>query len=276
MRRDKVFADFSKHPLPKMEIYGGDKLETLLNLNEKLIKPKYSGTKFIFTTLDSLSAALHIRSIAELANEDIAIVNFANRRQHGGVGDNAWFGSQEECLARTSNMTHPENFKHIDENFNKIRSLEGYEDSADRPHHIPYFGTVLALDVIFIIDKYDAPNPQNFAKFHTIWSAAVDNRDDKEEAFFLKENFGANAEIARYQIMRHKLKAIFDSALAHKITNIVHGAFGGGCFNNDNHIVARITQELLVNEYKDCFKSVTFAITEQSKLDIYQKVFNSN
>lgn len=274
IRCREVFSNTAKHPLPRIKVYGGDKLETLRKWESNLKKPSGIHTELRFTREDSLTAALTVFSLVDLM-EKIAMANFASRWQEGGVAKNPYGGSQEEALARHSNMAQKENFVEVHRQLLEIRKTEGYEANEDFQHHIPYFGTVVAADVTFITDKDSVEAPTQFNKFDTIWTAAVDNRKNSDERRYLEKHFGAEAENVRYEIMRDKIKAVFNTAIEENHQHLILGAFGCGCFENDDEKVALIFKDLYEKEYKDCFKSITFAIPSQRKLAIFQRVFDN-
>lgn len=274
-RCHKVFADTKKHLDPTIKVYGGDKLHTLENWQNRQIKPKHLPNKLYFTTADSLTAARHRRMPLIDKTEKIAIVNFANRWQAGGVAYAPYGGSQEEFLARRSNMAKKENFEEAHRQIAAIRKTEGFEEDDNFHHHIPYFGTVVASNVTFIADKDTVTEPTRFDQFDTIWTAAVDNRKNSDEARFLKKHCAGSGEEVRYEIMKNKLRAIFSSAIANNDQHLILGAYGCGCFNNDDTKVASIIKNLLDTEYKGCFKSITFSITDAKKLDTFQKVLSN-
>ena len=148
----------------------------------------------------------------------------------------------------------------------QIRLNEGFSDEAF-DHHIPYFGAVISKDVTFI----DTDMPE---QFDVISAAAPDMRKGSDESIYIQQ-FGENAIIAQHQILENKIKAIFDSAISENIENLVLGAFGCGCFLNSTQEVAGIFSNLLnLEPYKGKFHHITFAITEESKLNIFRDVFS--
>lgn len=282
MRSRQVFENTVTHHLPHIQVYGGDKLSTLQawesRLREDLPENLTSThtTKILFEDVDSLTAARQVRAGLADKAEKIAIVNFANRWQEGGVAEAPYGGSQEEFLARHSNMAHKENFASIHQQLLEIRLKEGYSKDESFHHHIPYFGTVLATNVTFIQDADNVRTPTQFDQFDTIWTAAVDNRKGSDEALFLHKHCGPHAETARYKAIEDKLRAVFNTAIAAGHQHLILGAYGCGCFQNDSAKVADIMERLIHQNYQNRFKSIVFSITDQAKLQIFKNAFNKN
>jgi len=277
MKCHQIFSEPKHHHyLDEMQVkvYGGDKLGTLRQLEREVVRKEFSlfNTVIKFSNNNSLDAARQIREdLGEEGQEaKIGIVSFANRRQPGGVGLAPYGGSQEEYLVRRSNLAwglDPRfQTEKLHEEMRKTRQAEGYSDDEFK-HHIPYFGAVISENVTFI----DGVQPD---QFDVISSAAPDLRKGSDESNYLLENFGDLAAFAQHNILENKIRAIFASAVSANIENLVLGAFGTGCFNNDAKEVAKIFSNVLESDtYKGRFNSITFAITEKSKLDIFRETF---
>jgi uncharacterized protein (TIGR02452 family) len=270
----KCHNTFEKTPHPEMRtsIYGGDRLSTLNSLeNKQITLKKSSKTLFTFTKENSLEAARDIKEelyFSENEFDRVGILNLANRRQAGGVGLAPYGGSQEEYLIRRSNLAwalDPRFSNSVHEEMAKLRTKENYGNQPFA-HHIPYFGALVTRNVTFI-DK-DEPD-----QFDVISSAAPDLRKNSDEDLHIKK-FGAEAGEARKEILENKIRAIFASAVEANIKHLVLGAYGCGCFLNDSEEVAKIFYNVLNSEkYKNQFSTICFAITEKTKLDIFEKVF---
>lgn len=245
-------------------IYGGDKLSTLKTLEANLSAPKLSvPTRFIITTQDSLEAARETKKHHKTAR--VGILNFGNRHQPCGVGLAPYGGSQEEFLARRSNLAwalDPRFSKDVHDKMKTLRLSENYKDDHFA-HHIPYFGTVVTQNVSFI----DGKTPD---QFDIISSAAPDLRKNSDEYLHLKQ-FGAHEDKARKKILEHKIRAVLASAIASNIKHLVLGAYGCGCFLNDTREVAKVFEKVLTSKrYENQFETITFAITDKEKMKIFQ------
>lgn len=259
-----------------VKVYGGDRLTTLQKLEksrllEKSLEYKGRETQIKFSLKDSLQAARDLKAIAN-PNQKIAILNLANRQQAGGVGLAPYGGSQEEYLVRRSNLAWGLDSRFACEQAHHQLSQIRKEEKLFEPfqHHIPYFGAVVSRNVEFI----DQEQPDYF---DVISAAAPDMRKGSDEYSYLQKLFSTNRKAAQHQILKDKIRAIFEAALAENIENLVLGAFGCGCFQNDTQEVATIFSELLQSDsYKNQFHRITFAITEKSKLAIFQKYILGN
>lgn len=269
----KCHQVFDKSTSSSMEVklYGGDTLKSLQSLENRLNKPKDVMTAIRFSSEDSLQAARTVRRMyAKMDNSRVAILNLANRWQPGGVGLAPYGGSQEEFLVRRSNLAwgldpkFPQG-RELHRHLHDVRSQEGYAPQEPFAHHIPYFGAVMSKNVTFI----DKQEPEHF---DVISAAAPDMRRGSDEDRFLQK-LGVHAKEARRHIVKDKIRAVFATALAENVDHLVLGAFGCGCFQNDSAEVAEIFSEVLRSpRYKGKFRSITFAITEKAKLEIFQKV----
>lgn len=251
-----------------VKVYGGDKLETLQTLEKSQKTDIHNETFINFSLQNSLDAARALQTIANGSseqNKQVGILNLANRLQPGGVGLAPYGGSQEEFLVRRSNLAWglDKRFgsKEVHEQLSKIRIQERLVEPFQ--HHIPYFGAVVSKNVTFI-DQNKEDN------FDVISAAAPDMRKGSDEYRYLRKHL-RDTKAAQLQILENKIKAIFEAAIAEKIDYLVLGAFGCGCFNNETQEVAQIFANLLTSDaYKNRFKQITFAITEQSKFDIFK------
>lgn len=251
-----------------IKVYGGDTLATLQAL-EKSTKTATNNDTFIqFSLNNSLNAARALQTVANESlgqNKRVAILNLANRLQPGGVGLAPYGGSQEEFLVRRSNLAWGLDSRfgseEVHQQLSAIRTEEGLLEPFQ--HHIPYFGAVVSRNVTFIDGMTEDT-------FDVISAAAPDMRKGSDEYRYLRKHVG-DTKAAQHQILKDKIKAIFEAAIAEKIDYLVLGAFGCGCFNNETQEVAQIFATLLRSDaYKNRFQQITFAITEQAKLDIFR------
>jgi uncharacterized protein (TIGR02452 family) len=253
-----------------VSLYGGDKLSTLERLEYEPLDTPFERftTEFRFSKTTSRNAA---RVMHRETDEKIAILNLANRRQPGGIGLAPYGGSQEEDLVRHSNLAWVLDPRFETEKVHakmaELRRSEGYGD-APFEHHIPYFGVIYSKNVTFF-------ESGALRQYDVISSAAPDLRRGSDETQFLMQ-FDASAPFARQQILVNKIKAIFDAALAEDTRHLILGAYGCGVFENKSTEVAGIFADLLKNNplYQGRFKQITFAITDQVKLDIFRQAFH--
>ena len=71
------------------------------------------------------------------------------------------------------------------------------------------------------------------------------------------------------QLLRHKIRQIYQIADQHNYESLVLGALGCGAFNNPPQEVAQIFKEELEN-YKYCFKEIVFAVLCTRDLHNYE------
>lgn len=287
----KCHRIFERKPLfiPKFEnqVYGGDKVQTLFELEKALPHFNPQSTTILLEKMDSLTAARHVKKnhVAKdqvrvvskgLANKEgdwvesverVGIVSFANRRQPGGVGLAPYGGSQEEFLIRRSNLAwalDPRFSNEVHDLMHQQRRKEGFADEHFT-HHIPYYGTVVTKDVTFI-------DQESGEVYDVISAAAPDLRKNSDESQVFRKLPKEQAELARKQVLEFKIRAIFASAAAAKIDHVIFGAFGTGCFLNNVKEVAEITNQVMQSDtYKNRFKTITIALTED-KYDLYNKI----
>jgi len=237
---------------------GGDTQEKLNQLltDVKKIQSKTVATQYIFSNQDTISAAYD--------NDVDVIVNFANRRQPGGIGLCFYGGSQEESLVRQSNLIYG-----IDPKYNNgLKSQQEKELGKHAKHHIPYYGAIYTAGTTFL-DKSGEPKEK---KLDVVSCAAVDLRKNSDEAKFYK----GNIEMIN-RVNRAKIDAMLAAALNFGKRKIVLGAFGCGAFKNDTKTIANLFKEALDTTFKNKFETVVFAIKEkqgkEEKLQVFKDVF---
>jgi uncharacterized protein (TIGR02452 family) len=72
--------------------------------------------------------------------------------------------------------------------------------------------------------------------------------------------------------LRDRIKLIFEMACSHKVNILILGAYGTGVFGNDTLDVKNIFNELLENEYANCFEKIIYAIPDEEKYDLFKKI----
>jgi uncharacterized protein (TIGR02452 family) len=74
-----------------------------------------------------------------------------------------------------------------------------------------------------------------------------------------------------------RMRTIFSIALENKHDSIVLSAFGCGAFKNPPEAISFLFHEIIENEFKNCFKSIVFAIIEDhNSRTIYNENGNVN
>lgn len=213
--------------------------ESKVVYSEDQITFTHTGTKPM--TKVFVTHARTIEAAQKYKNEHVAVLNFANNHSVGGAPWSA--GSQEECLCRVSTL-YPCLFaqrnsfyqKHIDAFENGKLDYMGNDD-------LMYIPGV----TVFKTDS-DIPNmlkQNDWFEVDVIVCAAPQIGDNvyKQSKY--------------YELMRKRIKRIYDIAEQNHVTHLVLGAFGCGAFRNNPHVVATIMADLL-SDYS--FEIVEFAI----------------
>jgi uncharacterized protein (TIGR02452 family) len=70
-----------------------------------------------------------------------------------------------------------------------------------------------------------------------------------------------------------RMRTIFNIALENHHDSIILSAFGCGAFKNPPEAISFLFNEIIENEFKDCFKSIVFAIIEDHNS---RTIYNEN
>ena len=177
-----------------------------------------------------------------------AILNFANPQVPGGGVCNGAM-AQEECLCRSSNL-YPciSNENVFEEYYGYHRGLGSY-----------FFSDRLIYTKDVTVFKDDDTVPQLMPEhewFHvdviTCAAPYMGNR-----TFTHKK--------ALKDLLKGRIKNIFEAAVDNDVDNLILGAFGCGAFKNPPDIVADAFYEVIIeNEYDKYFREIVFAIKSTS------------
>ena len=75
-------------------------------------------------------------------------------------------------------------------------------------------------------------------------------------------------------LTREKIRSVLWTAQHHGHDSLVLGPIGCGAFKNDPKIIAKLYNELLLTEFKNCFKVVIFSIYKNAKNEkAFEKYF---
>ncbi len=206
-------------------------------------------TKFEITDETTLEAAKRICREDENANP--FVLNFASAKNPGG-GFLGGAQAQEESLARSSAL-YPcltANFEMYE--YNRCGTSCLYSDWMIYSPKTPVFRN----DDGSLIQK---PYLVSFLTSPAVNAGVVKQKEAKN----IEKIESANKERARkFLWIANKEK--------HK--TLILGAWGCGVFQNDPNMIARIFNELLKGEFKNCFERVVLAIYDKTQT---KKVYNA-
>lgn len=196
---------------------------------------KKSDGLIIFERLNSLEAAFKYK------NEKIALLNFASGTHPGGDVLKGSL-SQEEFLCRNSTLyicLNDEKGYFYEEFYNYHKEI-GFMNS-DR--------IIYSKDIIVFKNNDVLLNKNDWYKIDVLSCSAPN----------LKNNNILDSELLN--IMKSRIKNIFEVAIDNNIDILVLGAFGCGSYNNNQNIVANAFK-LNLDLYKCYFKKIIFAIPD--------------
>jgi uncharacterized protein (TIGR02452 family) len=206
-----------------------------------VVKRDFKNTLISIEDIDSYGAGKKLLQ----DNLNPCILNFANEYNCGG----SWTkktGSQEETLFLTSSLPLSLwKLRRIDDDRNI------YDDgkivrSATPSYPFKEATAIYSPNVI-------VTNMDNI-KVAVVSVAAQDLRKKRDYTIPFNEN-----------LTREKLRSILWTAQHHGHDAVVLGPIGCGAFKNDPNIIAKIYNELLSTEFKNCFKVVVFSIYKNKK-----------
>jgi uncharacterized protein (TIGR02452 family) len=181
------------------------------------------------------------------STKNVCILNFASAKNPGGGFMNGSM-AQEESIAYVSTLYHSLITSDMYE-INREDSKNGlYNDIAIYTNEICVFRLNRDGDYIkpFYISVISCPAP------------------NKNHA--LKCNINEKSIMNK---LKDRIKLIFEVASIHKVKILILGAYGTGVFGNDTYDVKTIFNELLENEYKNCFEKIIYAIPDEEKYKIF-------
>lgn len=206
-------------------------------------------TRFEITDETTLEAAKRICKEDENANP--FVLNFASAKNPGG-GFLGGAQAQEESLARSSSLYPCLMANYEMYSFNRKGSSCLYSDWMIYSPKVPVFRND---DGSFVEKAYLV----SFLTSPAVNAGAV--KKSEPQKFDLIES--TNRERAR------KLLWIADKE---NHQTLILGAWGCGVFQNDPHEIAQIFDNLLKNEFANCFERVIMAIYDKTPT---QKVYNA-
>jgi uncharacterized protein (TIGR02452 family) len=206
------------------------------------VKSRYDDMKIIVVPKTTLVVAQNIDS-----ENNIVILNFASAKKLGG----GWLTgaqAQEESLVRSSALsscllTQPTYYR------DNLKADATYSDNLIYSPNVPVFKN----DSGQIIDHY-------YASFITI---PFPNRK-------------VCKDVKVDDIIKIRVDRILKTAYKHNHDVLVLGAIGCGVFHNDPEVVSTCFREALTTTFKNCFKTVYFAMGKNDAMyDVFNKTFSS-
>lgn len=202
------------------------------------LKRNNEGTQIEVTDETTLEAAKRI--CKENADENPFVLNFANGFQPGG-GFLVGAVAQEESLARASSL-YPCLTANMDMyEFNRQQRTELASDWMIYSPKVPVFRND---DASFLEKPY-------YVTFLTSPAVCVRNFSEKEIA--------ENADLI-YSVNRERIRKFLWLANHKGHQTLILGAWGCGAFRNRVEDIAETFDDLLKNEFANCFEKVIFAI----------------
>lgn len=174
----------------------------------------------------------------------VAVLNFANAYSPGG-GVLLGAMAQEECLCRSSNLYSALTLPYLIRNYYKYNEKTAGALGTDAVIYSPGV-TVFNSD-----DPLPVPLAEPFQT--DVLTCAAPRVDPGRKKPIPPEKLE--------ETFNHRIRNILEVAAAHGADHLVLGAFGCGAFNNPPDLVAECFRYNLADKgYRDCFKSVVFAI----------------
>ena len=192
-------------------------------------------TKFVITDQDTFTAASY--------EESSCCLNFASHKRPGGgyravMGTSMPLKTQEEDLFRRSNL--PE-----------------IMDTEEVREYYPLKG-VCGLYCVATVAKDKSLNTIEPFDTGIITAPAV-----------------VNPTYEHQELVRRKVRLIFNIAHDKKHKNLILGAWGCGVFGNDPEVIAKLFEQYLINDFKGVFEKVIFAIPgkESTNYKVFASVY---
>lgn len=190
-------------------------------------------------------------------NKKVAVLNFANPVEPGG-GVLRGANSQEEYLCRASNLypcltsTQAKPYYELHNNLLKQNNTP-YFLSTDRIIYSKNI-TVIRKDVGFFVDRPDCRSIQRFSnnwyQIDVITCAAP----------YFYNNIPISEALLK-ELLKKRIKNIFEVAIENEIQVLILGAFGCGAFHNPPMLVATAFSDVLLeSRYTNAFEEVIFAV----------------
>ena len=188
-----------------------------------------------------------------------AVLNFANPHNPGGGVHNGAM-AQEEFLCRSSNLYPCISNKNV---FNDY-----YLYQKDMNHYFFLDRLIYTKGVTVFKDDSDVPQimPKNeWFNVDVITCAAP---------YIAKRKY--TNKTALKELLKGRIKNIFEAAIDNDVEVIILGAFGCGAFKNPPEVVAKAFYEVIEeNNYSNYFKKIVFAIKRNNASNINFHAFNN-
>jgi len=199
-------------------------------LNNFLIEPKFSSTKFEVVNSDCIDACLAIGK-KDLKSK-IGLQNNASEFKPGG-GVVKGSLAQEECICRETTL------------YKTIKDCD-YPLAPDE---------MLYSDEVYILKDGSYNDIHQNPRIAVITAAALRKPHLVQGKYTGKDR----------KVMKQKIHMLLQTLYYHECETLVLGAWGCGVFGNPVDEVAEIYHYYLTGEFKNAFKNVTFAILEKDK-----------
>ena len=178
-----------------------------------------------------------------------AVLNMADSWNPGG-GVEGGAGAQEENLFRRTNLF--QSLYQFDKDFGAKYGIVQANQQYPLDRN---FGGVYSPGVTVFrgLEKEGYPLLEQPFSVDVISVAGLNRPDLDENGMIVSEHV---------QIIRNKMRTIFNIALQNQIECLILGAFGCGAFKNPPEQIAKLFHELLETEYQHQFKRIVFAIID--------------
>lgn len=200
----------------------------------------------------------------------IAVLNFASANSPGGGVVNG-SSAQEESLCRCSTLYFNLSEDFMWKNFylphrHQLNSL--YNDDL-----------IYTPDVLIFKSDTDCPRlmPENNGKKVNVITCAAPNLREKPANIFNPGNDCEAVKISDSELEAIHIKRgrkILEAACANENEVVILGAFGCGAFRNNPQVVAKAYEKLL-EEFKNSFETIEFAVYCSLRDDSNFRIFNS-
>ena len=187
----------------------------------------------------------------------LAVLNFANPTNPGGGFLMGAF-AQEESLCHDSNLYWALTQDHVKSNY--------YHYNLQTENDLLYTDKIVYSKNVKFFD-----NPELYMNRNLVINNPVLCDVITCAAPIAIYSNASNDEI--YDIMKHRITGIFQIAIQNNVDILILGAFGCGAFGNDPIMVSNIFKECLPF-YKQSFKKIIFAITDEDLFDIFYNVIS--
>lgn len=205
---------------------------------------------------DSVTEGLRLK---RESNYNVGVVNFANEDRPGGGVENG-ARAQEEAICRTTGLY-----------FSIDPRLNAHIVFPQGRYKIPEFGSIFSPSVPVLRN----PEGERFQ-----WMDAVETLHFISSAAYHPGNRPQNTQ-AYEDGMKQKIRMQVATAIQHGCNALVLGAFGCGAFQNPPGVVARLTREVLMEDFcRGAFHHISFAVyvspgslRDQNNLAAFQQAF---